>query len=105
MVELVALEPDLRAFTFGGRFADMVGQPLGKIERAGPSDIMFEQIVEFCLERRIGLGGTIVFFQIENQRHQRFGDIAAAKFAKMTALVGLVAEAVGCVVHGFPIIR
>ena len=101
MVELVALEPDLRALSIGGRFANMVGEPLGKIERAGAADIMFEQVVEFFLERRVGLGGAIMFFQIENQRHQRFGDIAAAKFAEMAALVWLVAEAVGCVVHGF----
>ena len=79
----------------------MVGQPLGKIERAGASDIMLEQVVEFFLERRVGLGGAIMSFQIENQRHQRFGDIAAAKFAEMAALVWLVAEAVGCIVHGF----
>ena len=62
---------------------------------------MFEQVVEFFLERRVGLGRAIMFLEVEDQRHQRFGDIASAEFAEMTAIVGLVAEAVGCVVHGF----
>ena len=106
MVELVALEPDLRALACGSGFADMVGQPFGIIERAGAADIMFEQVVELFLERRIGLCRAIMFFQIEDQRHQRLGDIAAAEFAEMAAIIGLVAIAVGGqVVHGFDYIR
>ena len=49
VVELVALEPHLRA---AGRF---LGQPGGEIERAGAADIVFQQIVELRLERRVGL--------------------------------------------------
>ena len=46
VIELVALEPHLRA-------AELLGQARGEIERARPSDVMFEQIVEFRLEGRI----------------------------------------------------
>ena len=46
VVELVALEVDLRAFPRARRA--MLGQALGEIERAGAADIMFEQIVELA---------------------------------------------------------
>jgi hypothetical protein len=52
VVQLVALEPDLRA-------AKRLGQPGREIERAGPTDIMLEQVVELRLEGRIGLGAPI----------------------------------------------
>src|SRR3546814_16384615 len=49
---------------------------------------MLHQIIELGLERRIGLCRAIFAFQIEDQRHQRFGDIASPKLAKMAAFVG-----------------
>jgi hypothetical protein len=49
MVELVALEIDLRP-------AEMLGQPLGEIERRGPADIMLEERVELLAKGRVGLG-------------------------------------------------
>ena len=45
VVELVALEIDLRA-------AELLGQPLGEIERARPPDIVLEEAVELGLEGR-----------------------------------------------------
>src|SRR3546814_1243615 len=60
---------------------------------------MFEQIVELGLERRIGLRGAIVALEVEDQRHQRFGDIAAAELAEMAARVGAGAKAVGELGH------
>ena len=53
VVELVALEPDLRAakhFCQSGR----------KIERARASDVMFEQVIEFGFERRVRLGSGVL---------------------------------------------
>ena len=76
-------------------FAQFLGQPLGIIERGGAADIMFQQIVELRLERRVGLGGAIFALQIKHQRHQRFGDIAPAILAEMAAFVRLVAEGIG----------
>src|SRR5690606_18436443 len=37
---------------------------------------------------------------IEDQRHQRFGDVAAAELAEMPALVRLVTVGVGLFCHG-----
>ena len=50
---------------------------------------MFEQVVEFGFECRIDLGSGIFALQIENQRHQRFSDVAPAKLAEMPAFIGL----------------
>src|SRR3546814_6968134 len=55
---------------------------------------MFEQIVELGPEGGVGLGGTIFALEIEDQRHQRPGDVAAAERAEMPARVGLLAQAV-----------
>jgi hypothetical protein len=55
---------------------------------------VFEQVVELGLEARVGLGTVIFRFEVEDQRHQRFGDIATTELAKVAAFVGLVAEAV-----------
>ena len=46
VIELVALEVDLRA-------AEMPGQALGEIERARPADVVLEKTVELLLKRRI----------------------------------------------------
>ena len=88
VIQLVALEVDLGA-------PQLLGQALGEIERTGPAGIVLEQIVELVLERRIGLGVIVGLFQIEDQRHQRFGDVAAAEDAEMPALVGAGAKTVG----------
>src|SRR3546814_16416974 len=55
---------------------------------------MFEQIVERGPEGGVGLGGTIFALEIEDQRHQRLGDVEAAERAEMPARVGLLAQAV-----------
>src|SRR6185437_11258669 len=51
--------------------------------------------VHFAAERRIGLGIGVGFFQIENQRHQRLGNEAAAVDAEVPALVGTGAKRIG----------
>ena len=89
VVELVALEIDFRA-------AEVLGHALGEIERARPADIMLQEMIELGLmEGRIGLGRLVGLLQREDQRHQRFGDEAAAENAEMAALVGAVAEGIG----------
>ena len=72
----------------------MLGQALGVIERARPADIMGEKIVELGLEGRIRLGGLVVLFEIEDQRHQGLGDEPAAENAEMAALVGAGAKGI-----------
>src|SRR5262249_49901299 len=46
------------------------------------------------LKGRIGLGRVVRLLQIEDQRHQRFGDEAAAENAEMPVLVGTAAEGI-----------
>src|SRR3546814_21075129 len=60
---------------------------------------MFEQMVEFGLEGGVGLRCAIFAFEVEDQRHQRFGHIAAAEGAEMASLVGAGADAVREVGH------
>src|SRR5512142_3419440 len=69
----------------------MLGQAFGEIQRRGPSDIVLEIAVHLGLEGRIGLGLGVGLFQIEDQRHQGFGDDASAENAEMAALVGAAA--------------
>ena len=51
--------------------------------------------VHLLLECRIGLGRGVGLLQLEDQRHQRLGDEAAAIDAEMPALVGAGAERIG----------
>ena len=94
VVQFIALEPDLRAFARWRILADFLGQTLGIIKRRWAADIMFKQIIELRGKGRVLLRRTIFAFQIEHERHQRFGDIASAELTKMATLVGLVAEGV-----------
>ena len=95
VVQLVALEPDLRTHAFGRGLAQRFGQALSVIKRARAADIMFEQVVELRLEGGVGLGGAVRLVEFEDERHQRLGDVATAEVAEMAALVGLGAVGVG----------
>src|SRR5262249_30699143 len=44
---------------------------------------------------RVGLGLSVGLLQIEDQRHQRFGDKTSAEDAEMTALIRTAAEGIG----------
>src|SRR6202035_1466815 len=88
VVELLALEVDFRA-------AKMLGQTLCEIQRRRPADIILEVAFHFRSECRIGLGRSVGLLQIEDQRHQRFRDKAAAENAEMTGFVGTAAEGIG----------
>ncbi len=71
MVQLVALEIDFCP-------AEMLRQPLREIERAWPSHIMFEEIFELLSEGGVILGLVICLFELQDQRHQCFGNEAPA---------------------------
>src|SRR5450830_1094151 len=73
----------------------MRGEPLGEIERRRPPHIGREMAVHLLLEFRIGLGVGGGLLQLEDERHQRFGDEAATIDAEMPALVGAGAERIG----------
>src|SRR5579863_3827682 len=92
VIELFALEIDFCSAT-------MLGQPLGEIKRRRPADVMGQITAHLPLKLRIGLGLRVGFLQLENERHQRLGDEAAAVDAEMPALVGPGAERVW-LLHG-----
>ena len=53
---------------------------------------MLQQIVELRCKCRVLLRRAIFAFQVEHERHERFGDIAPSELAEMAAIVGLVAK-------------
>jgi hypothetical protein len=65
----------------------MLRHTLGEIERARSAAIMGEHVRQFGLEGRIVLCLGVGAVEIEDERHQRLGDKAAAEEAKMAALV------------------
>jgi hypothetical protein len=97
VVELVALEVDLGAAgeARGRRgLAQVLGQPLGEVERARPADIMREVALNLGPEGRVGPGLRVGLLELQDERHQGLGDEAAAEQAEMPALVGAGAEGV-----------
>src|SRR5262249_16595198 len=85
MIEVLAFEIVFRA-------AKMAGQPFREIERSRPPDIMLEVAVHLLAELRIVAGPGIGLFELENERHQRLGDEAAAVETEVAALVRPGAE-------------
>ena len=88
VVQVLALEIDLRP-------AEMVGQALGEIERRGSAHIMGQQAIQLGLEGGVFLGGQIGGLQVQHQRHQGFGHIAAAELAEPAVGVRIGGEVVG----------
>ena len=95
VVQVLALEVDLRAFASGRIAAQRLGQTLGIIKRRGVADEMLEQPVEFGMEALVHLRGAIFALEVEDQRHQRLGDVAAAELPEMSVSIGLGAERIG----------
>ena len=87
MVQLIALEIELCT-------AEMGGHALGKIERAGASDIMGLIIFKLALEIGIGGGALIGGLYLQDQRHQGLGNKASTMHSEPAALVRLVAKRV-----------
>ena len=77
----------------------MRGQPLGEIERRRAPNVVRQIAIHFFLERGIGLGLSVGLLQLQNQRHQRFGDKAAAIDAEVPMIVRPGAERIG-LLHG-----
>src|SRR5262249_4589379 len=96
VVEILALEVNPRA-------AEVLGRALGEIQRARPPDIMFEIRVHLRPEGGVRPGLPVCLLQLEDERHQRLGDEAAAEHPEMAALVGTGAERVRLrLVHAAP---
>ena len=62
VVQLFTLEVNTRA-------AEVLGEPLGKVERAGAADVITLKIGELALKLRVVFGGGVLILQFKNQRH------------------------------------
>jgi hypothetical protein len=85
VIELVALEVDLGA-------AEVFGQPFGEIHRRRTSGVVRVEILQLRAEGRIGLRLGPFLFQLQDQRHQRFGNETAAENTEHALLVGTGTE-------------
>ena len=92
VVQLIALEVDLRA-------AEVLGQPFGEPQRAGAADVVLQVVLQVGVEGGVGLGRVVGALDLQDQRHQRLGDEAAAEFAEAAAFVRAGAQAVGAQVR------
>ncbi len=94
VVEVFALEPDLRA-------ASLLGQALGVIDRAGPADIVLELVVELGLERRVLAHAQVFAPELVEGVHQGLGDEHAAERSEMAARVRQIVDLPGLIhLHG-----
>ena len=94
VVQLVALHVNLGT-------AQMFGQTLCEIQRAGATDIVGPQVVHLGPKAVIRLGLFIFRFQFEDQRHQGFRHKPPPKIAKAAILVRSGHERVEkIIVHG-----
>ncbi len=80
VVQVFALEVDLRP-------AELLGQALGVVQRAGAADVVALEISQLLKEGRIGLGLFVLGSQLVDQRQQGFGDELAAEAAEQAAVV------------------
>ena len=80
VIELLALEIDFRA-------AAMLGEPLGEIKRGLACRHRSRDGRPFPFGISVGLGLVVGLLELEDERHQRLGDEAAAIETEMTALV------------------
>src|SRR5688572_11439811 len=81
MVELIALEVNLCTFA-------MCRQAFGIIKRAFTANIMAEIILQLLLKLRIVLCLFISALNLEDQRHQRLGNVAPTVNTEMPLAVG-----------------
>ena len=76
------------AFQIDSRPAALLAEPLGKIQRRRPADIVPVQFVEFLLETRIGDGFFVLGRQFLQGMGQGFGHITAAERSKTAGGIG-----------------
>ena len=98
VIELVALEVDFRA-------TQMLGQALGEIERARPAGIVRVERVELLLEGRVRPRILVGPPQLQDQRHQGFGDEAPTENAEESPVVGAGPIGVELGLLGFFLLR
>ncbi len=88
VVELVALEVDFRA-------AQTFGETLREPQRARAAHIVLQQPPPLVVEARVAPRRLVGALDIEDEWHQRLGDVAAAEAAELARGVGAGAVGVG----------
>ena len=88
VVELLALEVDLRAPEF-------LGQALGEVHGARPADIVLEIAIQLGVEGRIGHGKPESGLQLMHQGHEGFGHVATTIIAEPARGIGVGGIVVG----------
>ena len=84
MVQLFALEENLGA-------AVLLGQALGIVQRAGAANELGVEAIQFGDKVRLGARLVVGLLQVENQRHQGFGNEAPTELAELALCVGIAA--------------
>src|SRR5262249_18240188 len=88
------------AFEVDPGAAEMRGDALGEIERRRAPHVIRQIAIHLLPERGIVLGFGVSLLELEDDRHQRLGNEAAAVDAEVSALVRPGAERVGFVLDG-----
>ena len=68
---------EVLAFQINSGTTQMLGKPFGKIEWTGPTDIVFEVVIDLSLKAWICLALLIAFFQSQQSWHQHRDEIKA----------------------------
>ena len=88
MVQLITLEIDFRP-------AELLRQAFGQPKRARPTHIMGQQAPPFIHKGRIALRFLIGFFNLKDQRHQRFSNETPTIRAEASTGIRPLAERIG----------
>ena len=78
----------LFAFKVNARAAEVIRKSFGKVERIGAADVIALEVGELALKLRIVLSAGVLILQLQDQRHQGFGNKAATKVAKHAIGIG-----------------
>ena len=94
MGEVFALEINFRTTEF-------FCQPLGKIKRCGPPDILAQISIQFSPKLGVALCLPISRLQVFQQRHKRLGHILPTIRPKMPARIGQITRVYSHIVYPF----
>ena len=78
----------------------MFREPLSKIKRARPTDIMRVKAFHSRFKSRIRFRFRIGLFKIEDQRHQSFSDETSAEFSEMAGFIRSSPEGIERLLNG-----
>ncbi len=92
VVEVLPLEVDPSP-------AHRFGQPVGPPERARAADIIAQVALELGAEGLILARGAVGLLDLEDERHQGFGDEATAEGAEPSPRIGAAPERIHSLVH------